>query len=96
MKIFLKRFLGYFITLQNYVSAKLDKIEMLMILNEFRIERYQRKYIIKKKRTLKKNLRHFKTLSLFSRLILLILVFFFCFFLFFICCASTIRSRVLL
>ena len=41
--------LGIFITLQNFVIAKLDKTEMPMISNEFKTERYQRKQNIKKK-----------------------------------------------
>ena len=35
-KTFKKSFLGFFITLQNYVNAQLDKTVILMILNELK------------------------------------------------------------
>ena len=55
--VFLKRFLIFFIALQNYVNAKLEKTEML-ISNEFKTERYQRKLnIFMKNRILKKRIK---------------------------------------
>ena len=69
VKSVLKEDFKFFITLQNYVNTELDKTELLMNLKNrtlsTEIEYYQ-EYAKK----------HFKPLSLFSKLILLILFFY--------------------
>ena len=71
-------------TLPNYANAKFDKTEIPMTSYKFKTER--KYFIIKKNRILKINKytnkikkykKHFKILSLFSKLILLILDFLF-------------------